>query len=488
LATETTTPTQIGHPTEEIVRDRLYIGGEWVVPAGSGTIEVVDSTTERVIGHVPEGTPEDVDRAVKAARAGFDAWRGVPVEQRVEACTAISAALAERAGEIAALISAEVGMPLAQARSIQAALPAMDFGAMAQTAGEVAWEEQIGNSLVVREPVGVVGCITPWNYPLHQICAKVGPALTAGCSVVVKPSEVTPLTSFLLAEIVDSLDLPAGVFNLVTGFGPVVGEAVVAHDDVDMVSFTGSTRAGRRVAEVAAQTVKKVALELGGKSANVILDDADLKRAIGYGVANCYLNSGQTCSAHTRMLVPREKLAEAEEIAKAAAEKATPGDPFEQGTRLGPLVSEAQRERVRGYIEKGQEEGAKLVTGGTEPPEGVESGYFVRPTIFSEVKPDMAIAQEEIFGPVLSIIPYEDEDEAAEIANSTIYGLDGGVWSSDPERAKAFARRMRTGQVQINGATFNPIAPFGGFKQSGHGREYGRYGLEEFLEVKSIQL
>jgi aldehyde dehydrogenase (NAD+) len=487
LGTETAAPAKPSHPTEEIVHERLYIAGQWVEPAGSDTIEVIDSTTEQVIGRIPEGTPEDVDRAVKAARAGFEAWREVPVDQRVVACTAISAALAERADEIAALIAAEVGMPLRQARSIQAALPAMDFGAMAQAASEVAWEEQIGNSLVIREPVGVVGCITPWNYPLHQICAKVGPALTAGCSVVVKPSEVTPLTSFVLAEIVDSLGLPAGVFNLVTGYGPVVGEAIAAHEDVDMVSFTGSTKAGRRVAGVAAQTVKKVALELGGKSANVILDDADLKTAIGYGVANCYLNSGQTCSAHTRMLVPREKLAEAEQIAAAAAEKANPGDPFEEGTRLGPLVSDAQRTRVRDYIEKGQEEGAKLVAGGTEPPEGFENGFFVRPTIFSEVGPEMTIAQEEIFGPVLSIIPYEDEDEAAEIANSTIYGLDGGVWSADPERAKAFARRMRTGQVQINGATFNPIAPFGGFKQSGHGREYGRYGIEEFLEVKSIQ-
>jgi acyl-CoA reductase-like NAD-dependent aldehyde dehydrogenase len=487
LATETA-PTHLGHPTDEIVRDRLYIGGEWVEPAGSDSIEVIDSTTERVIGRIPEGTPEDVDRAVEAARAGFEAWREVPVEQRAEACVAISAGLAERGDEIAALIAAEVGMPLKQARQIQAGLPAMDFGSMGQVANEISWEEQIGNSLIVREPVGVVGCITPWNYPLHQICAKVAPALTAGCSVVVKPSEVTPLSSFVLAEIIDSLDLPAGVFNLVTGFGPVVGEAIAAHDGVDMVSFTGSTRAGRRVAEVAAQSVKRVALELGGKSANVILDDADLQTAVGYGVANCYLNSGQTCSAHTRMLVPREKLAEAEQIAAAAAEKATPGDPFEDGTRLGPLVSEAQRERVRGYIEKGQEEGAKLVTGGTEAPDGLDSGYFVRPTVFSEVMPDMTIAQEEIFGPVLSIIPYEDEDEAAEIANSTIYGLDGGVWSGDPERAKAFARRMRTGQVQINGATFNPLAPFGGFKQSGSGREYGRFGLEEFLETKSIQL
>jgi aldehyde dehydrogenase (NAD+) len=487
LATETAAPAQAGHPTEEIVRDRLYIGGEWMEPSGGDTIEVIDSTTEQVIGRIPVGTPDDVDRAVEAARAGFEAWRQVPVEQRVDACTAISAALAERGDEIAALISAEVGMPLALARTIQAGLPAMDFGSMAQVASEVAWEEQIGNSLVVREPIGVVGCITPWNYPLHQICAKVGPALTAGCSVVVKPSEVTPLSSFILAEIIDSLDLPAGVFNLVTGFGPVVGEAIAAHDDVDMVSFTGSTRAGRRVSEVASGTVKRVALELGGKSANVILDDADLKTAVGYGVANCYLNSGQTCSAHTRMLVPREKLAEAEQVAAAAAEKAAPGDPFEDGTRLGPLVSEAQQERVRGFIQKGEEEGAKLVTGGVEPPEGLETGYFVRPTVFSEVKPDMTIAQEEIFGPVLSIIPYDSEDEAAEIANGTIYGLDGGVWSADPERAKAFARRMRTGQVQINGATFNPIAPFGGYKQSGHGREYGRFGLEEFLEVKSIQ-
>ena len=488
MATETATSQQLGHPTEEIVRDRLYIGGEWMEPAGSSTIEVTDSTTERVIGRIPEGTTEDIDRAVAAARAGFEVWRQVPVEERVEACTAISAALAERGDEIAALIAAEVGMPLKLARMIQAGLPAMDFGSMAQVAGEVAWEERIGNSLVVREPVGVVGCITPWNYPLHQICAQVGPALTAGCSIVLKPSEVTPLNSFILAEIVDSVGLPAGVFNLVTGVGPVVGEALAGHEDVDMISFTGSTRAGRRVGEVASQTVKRVALELGGKSANVILDDADLQAAVGQGVASCYLNSGQTCSAHTRMLVPREKLAEVEEIAAAAAEKAKPGDPFEEGTRLGPLVSEAQRERVRDYIRKGEEEGAKLVTGGVEPPDGLESGFFVRPTVFSEVKPEMTIAQEEIFGPVLSIIPYDSEDEAAEIANGTIYGLDGGVWSSDPERAKAFARRMRTGQVQINGATFNPIAPFGGYKQSGHGREYGRFGLEEFLEVKSIQL
>jgi acyl-CoA reductase-like NAD-dependent aldehyde dehydrogenase len=488
LATEAPAAPVPAHPSEPIVRDRLYIGGEWTEPAGSSTIDVLDSTTEQVIGTVPEGTPEDVDRAVAAARAAFDLWSAVPLEQRLDACLAISAALAERADELAVLIAAEVGMPLKLARTIQAGLPAMDFGGAPQAANEVAWEEQIGNSMVVREPVGVVGAITPWNYPLHQLCAKVAPALAAGCTIVAKPSEVTPLSAFVLAEIIDGLDLPAGVFNLVTGLGPVVGEAVAAHPDVDMVSFTGSTRAGRQVSEAAAGNVKRVSLELGGKSANVILDDADLKAAVSHGVANSFLNSGQTCSAHTRMLVPREKLAEAEQLAAHVAERMTPGDPLEQGTRLGPLVSDAQRERVRGYIAKGQEEGAKLIAGGAEAPEGLETGYFVKPTVFSEVTPEMTIAQEEIFGPVLSIMPYDDEDEAAEIANGTIYGLDGGVWSADPERAKAFARRMRTGQVQINGATFNPLAPFGGYKQSGHGRELGRFGLEEFLETKSIQL
>ena len=487
MATEAPAAQQAGHPTDPIIRDRLYIGGAWVEPSGPDSIEVIDSTTEEVIGRIPEGTPDDVDRAVVAARGGFEAWRQVPIEQRVEACGAISAGLAERADELAALIAAEVGMPFAQARTIQAGLPAMDFGAMGQVAQEVAWEEQVGNSLVVREPVGVIGCITPWNYPLHQICAKVAPALAAGCAVIVKPSEVTPLSSFILAEIIDGLELPAGTFNLVTGFGPVVGEAIAAHDGIDMVSFTGSTRAGRRVSEVASATVKRVSLELGGKSANVILDDAPIDAAVPFGVANCYLNSGQTCSAHTRMLVPRERLAEAEAAAAATAEKMSPGDPFNPSTKLGPLVSEAQRDRVRDYIKKGEEEGAKLVAGGAEAPEGLDRGYFVQPTVFSEVKPEMTIAQEEIFGPVLSIIPYDDEDEAEAIANGTIYGLDGGVWSADPERAKAFARRMRTGQVQINGATFNPLAPFGGYKQSGRGREYGRFGLEEFLEVKSIQ-
>jgi acyl-CoA reductase-like NAD-dependent aldehyde dehydrogenase len=353
---------------------------------------------------------------------------------------------------------------------------------------EVVWEEQLGNSLIVREPVGVVGAITPWNYPLHQIAAKVAPALAAGCTVVLKPSQVAPLNAVLLADVLDELGLPAGVFNLVTGRGSVVGEALAAHPDVDMISFTGSTEAGRRVSEVAAGTVKRVALELGGKSPNVILEDADFQRAIADGVSKCFLNSGQTCSALTRMLVPRSRLAEAEQIAGAVAERFTPGDPFEPETTLGPLVSEDQRERVRVYIRKGAEEGAELLTGGAEPPEGLEHGYFVRPTVFSGVTPEMTIAQEEIFGPVLAVMPYEDEDDAVRIANDSVYGLAGGVWSADDEHAKRIAKRIRTGQLEINGGAFNPVAPFGGYKQSGHGRELGRFGLEEFLQVKSLQL
>jgi betaine-aldehyde dehydrogenase len=334
----------------------------------------------------------------------------------------------------------------------------------------------------------VIGCITPWNYPLHQVIAKVAPALAAGCTVVLKPSEVAPLTAFILAEIIDDAGLPAGVFNLVTGLGPVVGEALASHEDVDMISFTGSTRAGKRVSELAAHTVKRVALELGGKSANIILDDADFDKAVRGGVNNCYFNSGQTCSAHTRMLVPRERHDEAVQIAKEAAEAFTVGDPREGKAKLGPLVSEVQRDRVRGYIRKGQEEGATLVTGGAEAPEGLDKGYFIRPTVFSNVSNNMTIAREEIFGPVLSIIPYENEDDAVRIANDTMYGLAGGVWSADLERAKRVARRLRTGQVDINGGKFNALAPFGGYKQSGNGREMGKYGLEEFLETKSLQL
>jgi acyl-CoA reductase-like NAD-dependent aldehyde dehydrogenase len=474
--------------TTTLERTSFFIGGDWVSPAGSGTIEVVDPTTEGVIGHVPEGTPEDVDRAVAAAGEAFEAWSQVPVKDRAEACAAIGGALHARQEEVATLISREMGMPIRLSQMIQAGLPVMSLTSQPQLVGEVAWEERIGNSLVVREPVGVVGAITPWNYPLHQICAKVAPALAAGCTLVLKPSEVTPLNAFLLAEAIEQVGLPAGVFNLVCGYGPVVGEAMSAHPGIDMISFTGSTRAGRQVAANAARTVKRVALELGGKSPNVILDDADFQKAVVDGVQKCFLNSGQTCSALTRMIVPRDKLPMVEEIARQAAESFKLGGPFEEGTTLGPVVSETQRERVRSYIQKGVEEGAKLVTGGAEAPKGRDTGYFVKPTVFSEVTEDMTIAREEIFGPVLAIQAYDDEADAVRLANASDYGLAGGVWSGDEEHAREVARRLRTGQVEINGGAFNPLAPFGGYKQSGHGRELGRLGLEEFLTVKAMQL
>lgn len=468
--------------------DRLYIDGAWVAPHGTGTLDVVDSTTEEVIATIPAGDAADVDAAVAAAKAAFEGWAATSAEERAKYLTRINEGLTARMDEIATVVSHEVGMPKILSQIIQVGLPMNSFAHAAQLAETYAFEEKVGNSLVVREPIGVVGCITPWNYPLHQIAAKIAYAMAAGCTIVLKPSEVAPINAMMLAQVVDEVGLPAGVFNLVTGVGPVVGEAIAAHPDVDMVSFTGSTRAGRRVAELAAATVKKVALELGGKSANVILDDADLPKAVADGVGKCFLNSGQTCSALTRMLVPRDRLAEAEAIAATTAETYTPGSPFDQATRLGPLVSAAQRERVRGYIAKGVEEGAKLLTGGVDPPEGLETGFFVRPTVFSDVTPDMTIAREEIFGPVLSILPYDDEEDAVRIANDTVYGLAGGVWSGDPERAQRVARRLRTGQVEVNGGAFNPNAPFGGYKQSGVGREYGRHGFEEFLEIKSLQL
>ncbi|MFM8266559.1 MAG: aldehyde dehydrogenase family protein [Ilumatobacteraceae bacterium] len=466
----------------------LYIDGQWVAPSGTDTLEVTDSTTEEVIATIPAGTEADVDRAVSAARAAFPAWSALTAADRADYLTRIHAGLEARTQEIAETISREVGMPLTLSTIIQTGLPKANFAIAAQLLGTFEFEEKIGNSLVVREAIGVVGCITPWNYPLHQIALKVAPALAAGNTVVLKPSEVAPINAFLLAEVIHEAGLPAGVFNLVTGLGPVVGEAIAAHPHVDMISFTGSTRAGKRVAEVASQTVKKVALELGGKSANVILDDADFTKAVADGVGKCFLNSGQTCTALTRMLVPRARLAEAEQIAAATAAAFTPGNPFEKTTRLGPLVSAAQRDRVRGFITTGIDEGATLLVGGVEAPEGLDTGYFVAPTVFSNVRRDMTIAREEIFGPVLSIIPYDTEEEAIDIANDTIYGLAGGVWSGDPDRATRVARRLRAGQVEVNGGAFNVLAPFGGYKQSGLGREAGRFGLEEFLEVKSLQL
>jgi acyl-CoA reductase-like NAD-dependent aldehyde dehydrogenase len=469
------------------VRDKLYIGGAWVSSTGSGTLEVFNSATEEVVGTIPEGTPEDIDRAARCAADAFPEWSGTSKDERAKTLARVQEGLTARTPEIATLISQEVGMPFTLSNLIQVGLPVMSFSAAAQLATEFPFEEELGTSLIVREPVGVVGAITPWNYPLHQIAAKVAPALAAGCTVVLKPSEVAPLNAFILAEILDEVGLPPGVFNLVTGVGPVVGEAIASHPLIDMVSFTGSTRAGRRVMELASQSVKRVALELGGKSPNVILDGADLASAVPAGVAACYLNSGQTCSALTRMIVPRSRLAEIEALAVESAETYKPGDPFDAETRLGPLVSATQLERVRGYIKKGVDEGATLLTGGTESPEGLDKGYFVQPTVFSNVTRDMTIAQEEIFGPVLSIIPYDTEEEAIDIANDTVYGLAGGVWAGDKAKAESVARRLRTGQVEVNGGGFNPLAPFGGYKQSGIGRELGKFGLEEFLEVKALQ-
>jgi betaine-aldehyde dehydrogenase len=468
--------------------EKLYIGGEWSPPSGRGSFDVTNSSTEETIGRIPAGDAADVDRAVKAARAAFDAWSRVTPAERAAFVQKIQAGLAARSDEIARTIAAEVGMPLTLSTMIQAGLPTMTFGVAAQLAQGYVYEEAIGNSTVVKEPVGVVGCITPWNYPLHQVAAKVAPAIAAGCTVVLKPTEVAPLSAFILAEIVDEVRLPPGVFNLVSGDGPTVGEAIASHPGIDMVSFTGSTRAGKRVSELAAATVKRVALELGGKSPNVILDDADFAQAVRGGVQNCYLNSGQTCSAWTRMLVPRSKQDEAARLAKEAAEAFALGNALEPQTRLGPLVSKRQQERVRAYIRKGIEEGATLVTGGPDQPEGLPSGFFVKPTVFSNVKTSMTIAQEEIFGPVLCIMPYDSEDDAVRIANDTVYGLAGGVWSADLERAKRVARRIRSGQIDINGGNFNPVAPFGGFKQSGHGRELGKFGFEEFLATKSLQV
>jgi betaine-aldehyde dehydrogenase len=475
-----------------IVRDKFFINGQWTAPSSKETIDVHNAGTGEVMGKVPAGTEKDIDAAATAARAAFEGWSATPAAKRAEYLQKISDGLKARAAELGSTIAQEVGMPIKLAGRIQAGLPIANFANYAKILGSFSFEQKTGNSLVVREPVGVVGAITPWNYPLHQIALKVAPALAAGCTVVLKPSEVAPFNAFILAEVVEAAALPKGVFNLVTGFGPAAGEALVRHPQVDMISFTGSTRAGKRISEVAAQAVKRVALELGGKSASVILDDADLAAAVKGTVNGCYLNSGQTCTALTRMLVPASKYDEAAKLAVESAKGFTLGDPMSEATRLGPLSSQMQLDRVRGYIKKGVEEGAELLTGGADKPEGIAGanagGYFVKPTIFGKVKNSMTIAQEEIFGPVLSIIPYKDEEEAIRIANDSPYGLAGAVWSADEAHAQRVARRIRAGQVDVNGGAFNMNAPFGGFKQSGHGREAGVYGLEEFLEYKSLQL
>ena len=470
------------------VYDKLYINGAWVEPIGKGTIDATCASTEEVVTRIPEGTKEDAERAVAAARAAFDSWSQTPVAERAAYLEKIAAGMEARKKDVALAIATEVGMPLKMANAIQASLPIGAAKTYAELLKTYQFEETVGNSLIVREAIGVVAAITPWNFPINQIMLKVAPALAAGCTVVLKPSEVAPTTAFILAEVLHEIGLPAGVFNLVTGYGPVVGEVLAAHPEVDMVSFTGSTRAGRRVAEVAAQTVKRVALELGGKSPHVICEDADLEKAVKAGVNECYLNSGQACIAPTRMLAPKSKYEEVVRLAKAAAESFTVGDPINGDVKLGPVISAVQRDRIVGFIKKGIEEGARLVTGGPEKPAGLDKGYYVKPTVFADVNNDMTIAREEIFGPVLTIIPYENEDDAVRIANDTIYGLGGNVWAGTKEHGIEVAKKIRTGQISVNGGRYNPLAPFGGYKQSGLGREAGKFGLEEFLEVKSLQL
>ena len=466
--------------------DSHYINGAWHKAHNPAVFEVHDSTTEEVMATVPQGTAEEATQAVLAARAAFPAWSALSVEERCVYIDKIVAGLKARTDEMGTAIAREVGMPIKLAKMIQVGGPVFNWGNAAKAARAFHWEEKVGNSLVVREPIGVVGCITPWNFPLNQITLKVAPALAAGCTVVLKPSEIAPVNAMILTEIIHAAGLPAGVFNLVNGLGPVVGEVLASHPEVDMVSFTGSTRAGKRVAELAAASVKRVTLELGGKSASVILPDADLAAAVKGTIGACLLNSGQTCSAHTRMLVPVKRYDEVKALVQAAIAKFTLGASLDENTRLGPLVSAAQRERVLGFIRQGLEEGAELVAGGPDKP-AFDKGYFVQPTVL-RVQPNDTLAREEIFGPVLVILTYEDEEEAIRIANDTIYGLGGGVWSVDLDHAMAVARQIRTGQVDINGAPFNGNAPFGGYKQSGNGRENGRYGLEEFLEYKALQL
>ncbi|WP_405922607.1 aldehyde dehydrogenase family protein [Streptomyces sp. NBC_00035] len=462
-----------------------WIDGAEAVGDGGEPIEVVNPATATVIADAPAGTAADVDRAVAAAQRAFPEWSAVPVSERAAAIARIADGIKGAIDDFAATVTSEMGSPISYAKVVQAGLPHQVASSFAAVADGFAWEEELGNALLVREPIGVIGAITPWNAPLYQTVAKVAPALLAGCTVVLKPSVLTPLTAALFAEVTAAAGIPAGVFNVVYGAGSVIGEAISGHQGIDMVSFTGSTGAGKRVSIGAAGTVKRVALELGGKSANVILDDADLQNAVDLGLEYAWMNSGQTCAAWTRMLVPASRHDEIVELAVAAAGSYGVGDPTDPATRIGPMSSAAQQRRVSGYIDRGIADGATVAFGGAGPVEGLERGAYVRPTIFANVAPDAVIAQEEIFGPVLSVIPYADEDEAVAIANNSIYGLGGSVFG-EPDHALAVAKRIRTGQVIVNGGEFNLTAPFGGYKQSGNGRELGRFGLEEFLEAKAI--
>ena len=463
-----------------------YINGQWVKAQSSDTLAVYDSSTEALMATVPSGTAQEAEAAIHAARAAFDGWSALPLETRAAYLDKVSAGVKARTEELALAIAREVGMPLKMARAVQVGGPAWHWGNFAKVARHFEWEKKVGNSLVVREAIGVVGCITPWNFPLSQITLKIAPAMVAGCTVVLKPSEIAPVNAMILAEIIHEAGIPAGVFNLVNGIGPVVGEVLASHPEVDMVSFTGSTRAGKRVSELASQSVKRIALELGGKSASIILDDANFDLAVKGTIGACMLNSGQTCSAHTRMLVPASRYDEVKVLAQAAIAKFSVGPSLDEASRLGPLVSASQRDRVIGFIKTGIEEGAEVIAGGAALPP-FDKGYFVQPTILG-IKSTDTLAQEEIFGPVLVVMSYEGEEDAIAIANATIYGLGGAVWGGTDERAIGVARRLRTGQVDINGGPFNANAPFGGYKQSGNGRENGVYGFEEFLEFKAIQL
>jgi aldehyde dehydrogenase (NAD+) len=465
--------------------DGMYIGGRWRPAAGPDTITVVNPADEQAIAEVPAGTARDVDAAVRAARDALPGWAATPPAARGARLAALRDVMTARVDEIAETVSAELGAPAAFARSVQTRSPIAVVDMYAKLVETFPFEEKVGNSVILNEPVGVVGAITPWNYPLHLVLSKVAPALAAGCTVVLKPAEDTPLVAQLFAECVDEAGFHGGVFNLVTGLGEVAGQALAEHEGVDMVSFTGSGAVGRKIGATVAGAIKRVALELGGKSANVILPSADLAKAVGVGVANVMANSGQTCFAWTRMLVHKDQYDEAVELAAGAVRRYVAGEPEDGGKGIGPLVNAKQLARVRGYIEKGVEEGARLVTGGAEAPHA--TGYYVMPTLFADVTPDMAIAQEEIFGPVISVLKYEDEDDAVRIANGTVYGLGGAVWAADEDEAAAFARRMDTGQVDINGGRFNIMAPFGGHKQSGVGRELGTHGLAEYLQTKSLQ-
>jgi len=470
------------------MRDMLqfYIDGEWVDPAEPNPFPVINPATEAVCGRISLGSAADVDKAVAAAKRAGPAFAATSREDRIALLERILEEFDKRHDDVATAIMEEMGAPWKLAKYAQAASGPQHIQATIDALKNMSFVEDLGTTQIVKEPIGVCALITPWNWPINQIAVKVAPALAAGCTMVLKPSEIAPFDAMIFAEILDAAGVPRGVFNLVNGDGPSVGVALSGHPDVDMVSFTGSTRAGVSVAQTAAPTVKRVAQELGGKSANIILDDADFDREVSLGAANCFSNSGQSCNAPTRMLVPRDRLDDAAEIAAKRAASTTPGDPEGEKTRMGPVVSEAQWNKIQTLIQAGIDEGATLAAGGTGRPDGLETGYYVQPTVFSDVTNNMTIAREEVFGPVLSIIPYDTEDDAIDIANDTPYGLSGYVSSANLERARSVAARLQTGMVHINNAALDSQAPFGGYKQSGNGREWGPHGIEEFLETKSV--